>query len=283
MDNNDLTFSEKAWSSTGGGKILVYAGDYLKDDLNRDAVRKFVHEQGALGARWTYDYDCDQEGPWYRCICDTEGYEIDKIKNKKGRYYIRQGLKACAVRQINYPWLADNGYEVYINAASRYSNFKPVSRDNFRKGIAGLHTEPGREAFGVFADEKLVAYATLLIAGQSVRVYSTKFDPAYSKAYPMYALYYTIASHYLSKKDYKEIDNGSRPLLHETDITNFLLRLGWRKAYCRLGIYLVFPVRVLLILVRIFKRFFKLLLPGRHYAIFESLLLSQDIAKATRK
>jgi hypothetical protein len=99
----------------------------------------------------------------------------------------------------------------------------------------------------------------------------------------MYALHYTIAHHYLKEKGCKEIDSGSRALLHETDISDFLLRLGWRRAYCRLGIYLVLPVRVVLWLARIFRKVCKLLLPSRHFAILESLLLAQDIAKATRK
>lgn len=283
MDNNDLFFSDDAWSSTGGGKILRYVGEHLKDALNRDAVRKFVREKGALGAMWTYDYDCGEEGPWYRYVCDTLDYDIDKIKNKKGRYYVRRGLKSCTVRQIDYLWLADNGYEVYINAASRYSNFVPVSREKFREGMHSRSGVPGREAMGVFVDEKLVAYATLFICGQSVRTYGLKFDPAYSTAYPMYALLYVIVHHYLKEEGYKEVDNGSRPLLHETDIGDFLLRLGWRKAYCRLGIYLTLPVRVVLSLARIFKKVCKLLLPSRHYAILESLLLAQDIAKATSK
>jgi len=111
------------------------------------------------------------------------------------------------------------------------------------------------------------------------RIYGSKFDPAY----PMHALYYTIAHHYLKEQGYKEIDNGSRPLLHETNIGDFLLRLSWRKVYCRLGIYLTWPVRAALSLARIFRKVCKLLFPGRHYAELKSLLLAQDIAKATSK
>ncbi len=283
MCNNDLTFSEKDWSSTGSGKILVYAGEHLKDDLNRYVVRKLVHEQGALGAKWTYDYDCGKEGPWYRYICDIVDYDIDKIQSKTARKCVRRGLRNCTVRYVDYLWLSENGYEVYINAALRYSNFKPLSKDNFRKGISSHHTMPGRKAFGVFIGDKLVAYATLLVFGQSVRVYASKFDPAYSKQYPMYALHYMIAHHYLNQEGYKEIDSGSRALLHETDVGDFLLRLGWRKAYCRLGVYLVLPLRVVLCLARIFRKVYKPLLPTRYYAILESLLLAQDIAKATSK
>jgi len=283
MRNNNSIFTEDAWAIKNGGRILVYADEHLKDDLDRDAVRKFVREKGALGAMWTYDYDCGQEGPWYRLVCDMVDYDIDKLKSRNARYYIRRGLKDCTVRKVDYLWLGDNGYETYINAASRYTNFKPVSRETFRKEMHEHSSEPGREVFGTFVGEKLVAYETLLIWGQRVCAYATKFDPAYSKAYPMYALEYTVARHYLKEKGYKEIDGGSRPLLHKTDIDDFLLRLGYRKAYSRLGLYLVPSVRAILGIARIFRKVCKLLLPSRYYAILESLLLAQDIAKATSR
>lgn len=281
--NDDIIFSEEVWLSRGGGKMLVYQGKYLKDDLDRNSVRKFVHEQGVLGARWSYDYDCGVEGPWYECVCDIVDYDIDKIESRNTRHNVRRGLKRCTVRKVDYTWLASNGYEVYVNATSRYSNFKPLSKDNFRKDMASHCTKPGREAFGVFVKKKLVAFSTQAVREEVVTVHSGKFDPAYSKEYPMYALLYTISCHYLKEKGYSEIRGGSRPLLHETDIGDFLLRLGWRKAYCRLGIYLVLPVRVVLWLDRIFRKVCKLLLPSRHFAILESLLLAQDIAKATSK
>lgn len=142
-------------------------------------------------------------------------------------------------------------------------------------------TVPGGEAFGVFVDDKLVAYVTLFICGQSVRGDTAHFDPAYSRAYPMYALYYTITHHYLKKRGYKEVNRGSRPLMHETNVDDFLLRLGYRKAYCRLGIYLAWPVRAVLSLARIFRKVYKLILPSRYCAILDALILAQDAAKAT--
>jgi len=283
MSEDDLIFSEDAWLSRSGGKRLDYMGKHLKDDLNRDAVRKFVREKGALMARWSYDWDNGEEGPWYQCVCDTIDYDIDKIKSRNSRHNIRRGLKRCIVRQIDYLWLADNGYEVYVNAASRYSNFKPKSREKFREEMRSFSGVPGREALCAFVDEKLVAYVSLAICGQSVQVRTGKFDPAYSEAYPMWALLYTAAHHYLKEKGYKEVDGGSRGLLHETDIGDFLLRLGWRKAYGRLGLYLTPSIRGMLSLARIFRKVCKLLLPSRHYAILESLLAAQDMAKATRK
>lgn len=281
MDAEVFPFEDNYWVSRGSRKLLTYTGPPLKETLELQAVKRFAHKKGALGVMWNYGQDYSEEGPWYRCVCDTVDYDMDKIKSKNARHNLRRSLKRCTVRPVDYLWLSDNGYDVYVKAASRYKNFKVESNEQFRKRMHSNSTVPGSEAFGVFVDDKLVAYVTLFICGQSVRGDTAHFDPAYSSSYPMYALYYTITHHYLKERGYKELDRGSRPLMHETNIDNFLLRLGYRKAYCRLGLYLARPVRVVLSIARIFRKVYKPILPSRYYAALDGLLLAQDIARAT--
>lgn len=274
-------FRDDYWMGRGSSKLLTYIGPELHKDLEYRKVQKFVRKKGAWGALWNYDHDYSAEATWYRCVCDTADYDVGKIKSKNTRHNIRRSLKRCVVRQIDYPWLADNGYEVYVKAADRYKNFKIESHDKFRKDMLSHSSVHGSEAFGVFVDEKLVAYVTLFICGRSVRGDTAHFNPAYSNAYPMYALYYTIAHHYITERGYKEFDRGSRPLMHETNVDEFLLRLGYRKKYCRLGLYLTKPVRAALRIARFFGKVYKPIFPSRYYAILNGLFLAQDIAKAT--
>jgi len=281
MNSGVSLFKDDYWVSRGSRKLLTYVGPLLKKSLERKAVKKFAHEKGVWGAMWSYDHDYCERGPWYRCICDAPDYDIDKIKSKNARHNVRRSLKRCTVRQLDYLWLADNGYDVYIKAATRYKNFRVESHDKFRKDMLSHSSVHGSEAFGVFVDEKLVAYVTLFICGRSVRGDTAHFNPAYSNAYPMYALYYKVAQHYLNEKGYKEFDRGTRPLMHETNVDDFLLRLGYRKSYCRLGVYFAWPVRAVLGIARIFRKVYELILPNRYRAILDGLLLAQDIAKAT--
>lgn len=276
-------FSDEAWSSTGGGKILTYCGEgYLKNDLDPHLVHEFVCKKKAFGAMWIYDFDCGEEGPWYESICDIADYDIEKIKSKSARKCIRRGLNRCELRKIDYLWLAENAYDVYINAASRYTNFTPASRESYRTSMEKHSEETGRKAMGVFVNEQLVAYANLRIVGRRVNIYASYFDPAYSNSYPMYALHYEIARHYLKELRFKEVNSGTRPLIHETNIGEFLFRIGWRKAYSRLGLYFKPSVRATLKVARFSRRPIKALLTSRHYGMLESLLLAQDIAKATK-
>jgi len=283
MLDSDSEFAETDWTSKACGKFLIYSGKCSKQGLSRNFVARYVRRKRAWGAMWSYDFDYAQAGPWYKCICDTANYDIDRISSANSRSKVRRSLKRCSVRPVTYVWLADNGYETYLNASQRYNNFAPITKENFRQMMRSYANVGGRQALGVFVQEALAAYATLFVCGSTVYTYALKFDPTYAQSYPMYALLYFICHHYLATKSYKQIDNGTRPLLHETDISDFLLHLGWRKQYCRLALYLRPDVRAALFIARLLRKRLNWLLPSRYFVIVRSLLEAEDMAKATRE
>jgi hypothetical protein len=274
-------FKDNYWDAKGSSKLLAYVGPPTIEKLEKSAVKRFVREKGAMGAMWSYDQGYAEQGPWYRCICDTPDYDISSIKSKNARHNIKRSLKRCTFRKVEYQWLADNGYDVYVNASARYKDFIVESKDVFQNKMLGKSDIPGAEAFGVFVDDKLVAYMTLFICGENVRGDIAHFDPAYSNSYPMFALYFNVTQHYLKAGAYKEVDRGWRALVHETNIDDFLMRIGYHKSYCRLGMHLALPVRIVLTIARIFRKLYKHLLPSRYCAILNGLLLAQDIARET--
>jgi hypothetical protein len=142
-------------------------------------------------------------------------------------------------------------------------------------------TEPGRQAMGVFRGSKLIAYATLKIRDRTVLALASKFDPGHAKDYPMYGLLFTIANHYLGRCGMAEVDCGNRALRHDTAIGDFLVRLGYRRQYCRLGLYLVPSVRTILGALAPFRKVVPSLLPSRHAGAVRALLLAREIARAT--
>ncbi len=283
MGDTDSIFSDDCWRKLAGGKMLFYAGEDLTGNLDREAVSKFACKKKAIGVMWSYDFNYDEESPWYRYVCTAVDYDLDKLKSRNSRHNIRRGLQRCIVKKVDYDWLADNFYEVYFNACSRYKNYKIRERSGITERVRKFSKDPNREAFGVFVNEKLIAYAQVYIRKKTVHVYSGKFDPAYANTYPMWALLFTIGKHYLKENGYKKIDGGFRALLHETDIGSFLLRLGWEKEYCRLELYIVLPARILLFFARFFRPILRFVIPGRHLANLESVFQAQDLAKATKK
>ncbi|MHC5075150.1 MAG: hypothetical protein ACYTFM_01785 [Planctomycetota bacterium] len=278
-----LPYKEEYWFTRGSRKLLNYTGPPLRKNLNLKEIKEFVDRMGVWGAMWNYDYEYANDGPWYRCICDSSDYDMDKIESKNARHNLRRSLKRCEVRPVDFTWLADKGYDVYAKASSRYKNFKVKSKEEYSEELKCQSRIPGAEAFGAFSDDNLIAYMTLFICQDSVRGDAAHFDPDYSKAYPMYALYYTVTYHYLRERGFREFDRGTRPLIHETNIDDFLLRLRYRKSYCRLGFYVIRPVRYVMVIAKMLRWLGKFVLTSRYYAILEGLFLAEDIARQTKE
>ena len=273
---HELVFADHAWETRAGGKMLIYFGPHLKENLSRADVRKMVRRRKAWGAVWNYAWDLD--GPWYCYVCDTAGYDIDKIKSKNSRKTIRRSLERCTVRKVEPDWLAEHGYETHVSAAARYENFQVVSREEFARDLRALDADPGLLLYGVFVEQALAAYGIAREFGQTVRFSIAEFDPQYSQAKPMYALYYTLASECLNH-GFTDIDAGWRPFVHDTNIEEFFRRMGWRQAPCRIDLELAWPVRFLLRLLRPFREPLRSVLPGRYWAMLEGLLVAQEVAR----
>lgn len=273
-------FDGARWRIVAGGRFLVHAGPALETDLDRRQVKDFVRSYHAWGAMWSYDPSCESS-PWYRLICDIPDYNMENGPGKSARKCIRRCLRVCEVRHVDYPWLAEHGYDVYRKATDRYRGFVPTSRQAFRTDMLRHTAEPGREAMGVFHDGRLIAYATLRVQGPVVSVLASKFDPHRAKEYPMYGLHFAIAEHYLGQRGLWQVDSGTRALLHETDISDFLIRLGWRRQFCRLGFYLVPHVHLSLCLLCRIRGFVLPILPGRFRRLLSVLMMARTIAKAT--
>ena len=127
MCDESLIFADHNWEVRAGGKMLLYFGPHLKETLSLHSVQALIHRKKAWGAFWNYGWDCGDECPWYAYICDTPGYDLDKIKSGNSRKTIRRSLERCEVRKVAASWLADNGYETYVNATKRYKNYRVLS------------------------------------------------------------------------------------------------------------------------------------------------------------
>jgi hypothetical protein len=187
----------------------------------------------ALGVVYSYDYDNGIEGPWYSVVCSIPNYDVEAIPSGNTRSKVRRSLKRCEVRLVEPAWLAEHGYATFQKATEQYGRGKEMSREELRRKYAAFQGREDVKVFGVFVGEDLAAYGMTFARNEVVRIGPAKFDPAFSNAYPMYALYFSMAQHYLNLGPYRYIDNGTRSILHETNIEEFLSSLGWRRAFCR--------------------------------------------------
>ena len=274
-------FDVRYWIPRGSKKLLYYIGPPLSTSFDPLELKLFIARNKALGAIWDYDGDYAESGSWYRTVCDRVDYDVSIIASKNSRKKINKCLNNCVVEPIDISVLFKHAYGVYLQACTRYKNVDMVPEEKFVQDIKQKYEKNSYRAFGVFRKKKLIAYMTILDFGEYAMGDIAGFDPAYSNYYPMYGLYYYVAKYFVAEGGYKEFDRGSKPLLHETKIDEFLMKLEYRKKYCRLGVYFTLPVRIVLRLARMLRFVCRWVIPKQFCVILDSLLRAQDIADAT--
>lgn len=204
--------------------------------LERARVRRAIRESAALAAQWTEDWDTPACEWWYVC-CDDRNYDLSVLR-KDPRYEVRKGLEQCQVRRLDSAWFAANGYAVYAAAFRHYGTAPPQTPDQFFSDASYQAEYPGRETWGAFVGDRLVAWISCEIVDDVVMSSSSKSDPDYFKTKCNNALLYMMTRHYLRDRGFAYVTSGSRVLLHDSNVQDFKERMGYRKVFCPLRVEL---------------------------------------------
>jgi hypothetical protein len=215
--------------------------------VDRQKVRKVLSATGSLLARWTTTWNREQSEWWWTC-CDDKDYDIERIPVKNARRDIRKGLRCCRVRRLSLDEYGTLTYDVAAEATrvSKHRLILASDSEQHRRGIYTMAERCETEIWGAFADDRLAAYAVCLLADNAVSVCTVRSNPLLHNYCPNNALFYEITRHYLRERGKLYITNGSRTLLHPTTINDFLLRMGYRRIYCRLNTELSATARTIL-------------------------------------
>lgn len=196
-------------------------------------------------ARWTSDFDCNEETAWWYVIKDSP-FNIEDLKAKR-RYEINKGKKNFAVREINPGDYSDELYQITVAAYSQWpEKYRPhVEEKRFKDGI---NEWSSKVVFGAFSREndKLCGYAILSEKENYADFNVLRVNPEAERLAINAAIVAGILERYqrrLGSGFY--INDGSRSIRHETAFQDYLEKyFGFRKAYCKLHIKYHFPVGV---------------------------------------
>jgi len=243
-------------------------------ELDLEEAKYLLKESKALFIRYASE-PSETETEWWYVICDL--YNRDKLPSKI-RYKINHGLRNCDIRRIDVHWLAENGYECYTSAYSRYRHAKPVKEEIFRNNI--LKTADGPfEYWGVFVNKQLAGYSQCVIEKDQVSTNTTKFHPDYFKYHTSYALITTMIDYYVACKK-MTIINGSRSIAHDTNYQDFLIKLGYRKQFCKLKIIYRPPLKIVLKTLFPFRKFLVQLPDTNIIHKLNALIYQEEIHRA---
>ncbi len=233
------------WLQSRGVSLLYGAGIYWRPykkallpatispcflDMDEREAGSLLRESKCLFVRYESPAPPEPTEWWY-IVCDS--YDTAQLSSK-ARNQIKRGKRSYGVDRVDSRWFADNGYDCYLSAFARYSHARPVTRENFHADIMARADGPF-EHWGVFDRDKLVGYGQFIVDGDDVLLDVAKFDPDHLRNYCAYALYDTVLDHYVGKCNMR-LNDGNRPVSHETNMHENLLKFGFKKAYAVLNV-----------------------------------------------
>lgn len=199
-------------------------------EISRSETRSLLKESGAWLMRYT-SHPSEQETAWWYVVCDA--YDPVKLTSKV-RNQIRHGSRNCRIERIDTKWFSEHGYAVYRDAYRRYRYGNPLAEQTFRHNVVATQNGPV-EYWGGFVGDQMVAYSQCTIEGDSVDTTVTRFSPDYLRLHIAHAMINALILQYVVNEG-KVLCNGERSVVHPTNFQEFLIRLGFRKQFCRLNV-----------------------------------------------
>lgn len=211
----------------------------------------------ALLAKFTSDWDCEEETGWYWVIQDSP-LELDKLKSKK-RYEIRKGLKNFYVRPINPMKYPEELFEIAVDTILSYPKAYQILPDK-EQFIQKLPT--WKFTFGAFDKEtkKLCGYI-IMVEREEVLYYSEcRVLQNCERRNISAALVYSMIDYYRERitNDGAYIVDGERNINHITNHQDFLCsKMGFRKVNVKLHLVYRPGMKVLVNILFPFRRLLK--------------------------
>jgi hypothetical protein len=281
-DGNIIRHRDRIWNNYQRALIPVYP-PHLPVDPGEEECRELLRMFHPYFIRWTSSWDCSADTGFWFVIKD--GKEDISAYSPGVRYSIRQGIRNFSARIISKESLIAEGYDVYLSALQRYRGpARPYTELQFREQLIRLFGIGEWEFWGLFDNEsgKMAGYSMNWIYDSSCEYKTIKVDPGSLKRSGNYLLLHEMNRYYLNDRGFRYVNDGSRSLMHESNIQEFLERTFlFRKSYCRMHIRYSRPVALA---VRVLYPFRKLLfaLPVGPVKKAGTLLKHEEIARKSR-
>lgn len=233
---------------------------WMKD---RKKWRELADGRHPLFARWTTDFDCQEETQWWYCIKD-DLFDLSSLKYKRRRV-INQGLQWVEVKLIMPCEFSEQMAEIQLAARLGYGEILDIEAEKEAliqefASVKDPKTMGNREFTGAFLREtgEMIGYGIYEIYKDWVDQSVIKTHPDYLKYNVNAALVYFAVERYMGDEfSVKYISNGSKNIFHKTNYHDYLIKyFGFRKVYCRLHIRYCLGMGIIVKVLYPFRRFF---------------------------
>jgi len=235
--NYVITVEDTDWYDYGGFMLPAYL-PHCCPEIMPDIAREVVKRSGKAFARWDTKFGQVEDSEWWY-VLKRGPWAIEKVRDKKKRWMIRQGKKHFSVRPLTSDEVISKCPKVAQLAAARYKGRTNVeSQADLEKRVHAGQTVPGvLEYIGCFNEDTLVSYSENYIQDNAVWLAIIRHDPAFLNEYSSYGLMDGILDYYLNEQKMEYVLDGCRSIHHRTEFQEHLEKVfGFTKGYAILNV-----------------------------------------------
>ena len=168
-------------------------------------------------------------------VCDDPHYALETL-HPKARNKVRQGLKNCEVRPVEFALLKRKGCAINCSVLQRQGRLGPLYlRDQacWERYISFCEATPDVEAFGAFVGGELRAYTMIVRLDDYAYTYHPFAETTSLPYRPMNALIFWVTQRFLQTPGIRRVSYGLEPLNAQPALEEFKVGMGFRPV--RLG------------------------------------------------
>lgn len=231
-------------------------------------------------ARWTTNFDCGYETSWWWVIKETP-YIYDDLSSKT-RKHIKQALKKCIVKKINFNDEIDALWKVYVAAYKKYRLAdNKLDQEQFYANADNMSKLDCWAAYDSESNE-MIGWMTCDVFEEYVSMVTAKYDADNLNKRASDAIHNAVCDYYLNKLGKKYISAGERSINHITQSQEYKIStFKFRKAYCTLNIKYKRWLKIAVKLLYPFRR----IIEGRNFSFLHKIstvLKMEELIRANK-
>jgi len=163
-------------------------------------------------------------------ICEAKHYDLESL-HPKMRNKVRQGLKYCEVKQIDFDYLQKYGLPINQQTLTRHNRDDQLfsNPSNWARFCEAGKKVQGAMVWGSFYENQLAAYAVIFITGEycNILYQHSRTDLLHTKANNV--LSYIMTKELMSLPDISYVSYGLRSIRGEQPgLDEYKTRLGYK-------------------------------------------------------
>ena len=162
----------------------------------------------------------------YHAIYDKPNYTLDSL-DRRSRQNIRKGLKNCQVEKISFERLAEDGWLLETDTASRQGRQVKISKEIWRRRYIAASDLQGFEAWGALVDGRLVASLFTFQMEDFCEMITQQCHRDYLNARVNNALSFVVTQTMINRTGIRSVFYTLQSLDAPASVDHFKFRMGY--------------------------------------------------------